>query len=274
METLRSLSVGLEQIAEVLAAIVQKHKDYMVRRGAIELLGQIKVKKAVRVLISVLNDSSLDMRKAAIKSLGKIGDKKALGSLISRFLKDSSEDTRQAIIESIEKMNASREQIIECYLEEMEKSNPYIRMFIEETLKISIESGDKMPRNNKELLEKLEVDGNRIVKENLLKAKEKLLVVEMPLVLCLIESLRVNNKPTDVMIGQSLPMVLDAIKRNVLEEKREEAMRLVIDVGCNLIGFNILPCSTLQYGVPLAMQLSGGNLDKFKENLKSLEKLA
>ncbi|MFH1422415.1 MAG: HEAT repeat domain-containing protein, partial [Planctomycetota bacterium] len=52
--------------------------NQIVRKGAIDYLGEMRDKKAVDPLIEILNDANLDIRRAAAKALIKLGDTRGI----------------------------------------------------------------------------------------------------------------------------------------------------------------------------------------------------
>ncbi|MFC1592963.1 hypothetical protein ACFL4C_03010, partial [Candidatus Omnitrophota bacterium] len=114
---------------------------------------------------------------------------------------------------------------------------------------------------NRYLLDKLKASGD-------IRVYEVLLYIDYPETKPLIQRLKENNMPIENMIKHSLPVVIKATKEN------RELVKPSIDLGKRLADIGILPCSTLEYGVPLASQISNNNTALFKDNLNSLEYLA
>ena len=67
---------------------------------------------------------------------------------------------------------------------------------------------------------------------------------------------------TSHMVEESIPMVINST------EGRKEWIDLAIDLGIQLANKGIYPCSTLEYGVPLAIECCKGNIEVYKKNLE------
>jgi HEAT repeat protein len=72
-----------------------------VREVAIIALGEIGDKRAVDNLIAILDDSDWEIRSAIAKALGKIGDPRATKPLIN-LLRDKSENVRWYVLQALE----------------------------------------------------------------------------------------------------------------------------------------------------------------------------
>ncbi|MBU1125662.1 MAG: DUF4922 domain-containing protein, partial [Candidatus Omnitrophica bacterium] len=105
-------------------------------------------------------------------------------------------------------------------------------------------------------------------------AKAALFKLNFPLIAPLIDALVVKSIDTDVMIGQAIPAVKAAIHLYIMQSAQEEAWRETVSLGVHLVERGIFPCSTLQFGVPLAGRLARGNIAWFKINLSALKELA
>ncbi|MDD4651625.1 MAG: HEAT repeat domain-containing protein, partial [Methanothrix sp.] len=76
-----------------------------------DALGSIGSERAVEPLISRLDDSDEDVRRAVIDALGSIGSERSLAPLISR-LDDSDEDVRRAAVDSMSKKLGHKERYL------------------------------------------------------------------------------------------------------------------------------------------------------------------
>ncbi|MBF0545447.1 MAG: HEAT repeat domain-containing protein [Candidatus Riflebacteria bacterium] len=65
-------SLGDENSVKALAEVV-KHKEWFLRKRAVDALGQCRLSSAIPPLIRALSDSTIQIRTAAIESLSKIG---------------------------------------------------------------------------------------------------------------------------------------------------------------------------------------------------------
>ncbi|MFA4843248.1 MAG: glycosyltransferase, partial [Candidatus Omnitrophota bacterium] len=87
----------------------------------------------------------------------------------------------------------------------------------------------------------------------------------------LISMLEAKHMPTKVAREEAIPVVLSAINRVFSGGDRCEAYYSLKRLGANLITDGIPVCTTLQYGVPLAVNITGGHLPTFKDYLIILE---
>ncbi|MDP8234053.1 MAG: hypothetical protein P9M06_04550 [Candidatus Saelkia tenebricola] len=96
----------------------------------------------------------------------------------------------------------------------------------------------------------------------------------------LTDKLKEKNMPTERSENFAIPAAIDAVMEIFsLDEDRLMAFKLVIDLGVRLADNDILPCSTLEYGIPLitkVLQLREDkdtylNVSDFDNLLNSLE---
>ncbi|MCD6093199.1 MAG: glycosyltransferase, partial [Candidatus Omnitrophica bacterium] len=83
----------------------------------------------------------------------------------------------------------------------------------------------------------------------------------------LLNALEEKKMPTEYMANNVIPVLKELLKDN------PEWFKFSIDLGIKLTNRGIYPCSTLEYGIPLAAQISA-DYNEFVANLDSLEKLA
>ncbi len=80
------------------------HKDYMIRKKAIEALGELKANEAIEHLIRVLKmDENAEVRKEAVRVLGIVGDESVIPPLVEA-LKDESFDVKIEAINSLKRI--------------------------------------------------------------------------------------------------------------------------------------------------------------------------
>ncbi|NQT95525.1 MAG: HEAT repeat domain-containing protein [Candidatus Omnitrophica bacterium] len=98
-----------EAAVEPLLAVVKdwRGKDADLRVLCVDTLGEIKDKRAVPVIISVLEEKKMTMRYNAARALGKIGDNKATPPLI-KLLKDTEWEVRFFTAEALGKIGDDR----------------------------------------------------------------------------------------------------------------------------------------------------------------------
>jgi len=102
-------------------------KKMTMRYTAARALGYIGDKKAVSPLIKQLADKEWQVRFYAAEALGKIGDKSAAKPLANLLLSDSSETVRLTAIEALDKLDAKTE--YKAVLEAFSDKAPKIRSY-------------------------------------------------------------------------------------------------------------------------------------------------
>ena len=110
--------------------------------------------------------------------------------------------------------------------------------------------------------------------ESRVLAKERLIIIDAPQWQYMIHKLKEKDMQTHVMIEEAIPAVSGAVAKYFEENDKGEVIGLTIDLGIELANKNILPCSTLEYGMPLAAEFSEGDIVRFKQNLGALKDLA
>lgn len=154
-----------EAAIEPLLAVVKDWKEQPadLRVECVDILGEIKNKKAVPVIISVLDEKKMTMRYNAARALGKIGDERATPPLIKslndkewevRFyaaealgnigddraakplanvlLSDSNEKVRLAAIEALDKVDGREE--YRAVISALSDTDPEVRGYAAELL--------------------------------------------------------------------------------------------------------------------------------------------
>jgi len=98
---LQNTLLGIDS-EDILIELLEKDKlKYRAKAFVINTLGKMRSKKAVPVLIKLLEDIKRDVRIASAKALGEIGDEKSVKSLIIRSTEDPDANVRKAAIEAI-----------------------------------------------------------------------------------------------------------------------------------------------------------------------------
>ncbi|MCX7724509.1 MAG: HEAT repeat domain-containing protein [Thermodesulfovibrio sp.] len=99
------LSVDSE---DELLSILEKNKlKYRAKAFVIKMLGKLKSKKAVPILINLLEDIKRDIRIASAKALGEIGAKEVITPLIKTSKEDHDTNVRKAAIEALGMIRSS-----------------------------------------------------------------------------------------------------------------------------------------------------------------------
>jgi len=106
---------------------VLNEKKMTMRYNAARALGNIGVREAAPALIKLLGDNEWQVRFYAAEALGKIGDKSAAKPLANLLLIDSSEKVRFAAIEALDKIDGRTE--YKAVLEAFSDKDPKIRCY-------------------------------------------------------------------------------------------------------------------------------------------------
>ena len=106
---------------------VLNEKRMTMRYNAARSLGDIGDKKAAPALIKLLGDDEWQVRFYAVEALGKIGDKSAAKPLANLLLTDSSEKVRFAAIEALAKLDGRVEG--KAVIEAFSDKDPKIRSY-------------------------------------------------------------------------------------------------------------------------------------------------
>lgn len=87
---------------EELIALLEKNKlKYRAKAFTIKLLGKLKSKKAVPILIKLLEDIKRDIRIASAEALGEIGGKEVIPPLLERTINDPDANVKKAAIQAL-----------------------------------------------------------------------------------------------------------------------------------------------------------------------------
>ncbi|MHA1608923.1 MAG: HEAT repeat domain-containing protein, partial [Candidatus Njordarchaeales archaeon] len=178
-------------------------------------------------------------------------------------LKSLNSTVRQAAAQALGQIGDKR--AVESLIKALGDLNSYVRQAAAEAY-IKIAGIPEAKPENRDLLNNLRVYGDIRIEENILK-------LDLSIVSPLIEALKQKGMTTEVMVRQAIPEARRAIEEYFSGRERAQAMQMVINMGLRLTNKGIPACSTIQYGVPLAAQLSKGNIDWFRENLDSLEEI-
>ncbi len=106
---------------------VSNERKMTMRYNAARALGNIGDKKAIPALIKLLGDNEWQVRFYSAQAIGKIGDKSAAKPLANILLTDSSEKVRFMAIESLDKIDGRAE--YKAVLEVFSDKSPRIRSY-------------------------------------------------------------------------------------------------------------------------------------------------
>ncbi len=118
---------ALENIGErAIPAIVDGAKRTATKLRAFRLLGRLKAREAVPLLIEGLKDRKPEIRSMAAWALGEIGDRRAVSAL-ERALEDKAPEVRREAVVALGKLGA--EEILKTHL--TSERNPIVRTAIQ-----------------------------------------------------------------------------------------------------------------------------------------------
>ncbi|MFA6350371.1 MAG: HEAT repeat domain-containing protein, partial [Candidatus Omnitrophota bacterium] len=258
---------GSENIGFLRRILSNLDLDIRYRISAAWRLGVLRDERAVGDLIKLLEDKDERLRQVVSFALCDIRSNDAISPLI-KMLIDPVDKVRDGAFYALERLGvlttelkASKYLVDLRHARESDRSRcamDYIRVvgIPEENLA------------NRQLLQDLAVSGDIRVEENLL-------LLDLPIFMPLIQILRQKSITTEHLVRHAAPAAREAIDKYLSAEKREEAMKMIVDMALRIRrDANIPACSTIQYGVPLAAEAAQGNLEWFKQNLQALEDLA
>jgi len=101
IQVLEDTLLAIDSEDELISMIEKNKLKYRAKAFVIKVLGKLRSKKAVPVLIKLLEDIKRDIRIASAKALGDIGGKEALPPLIKKSTEDEDANVRKAAIEAI-----------------------------------------------------------------------------------------------------------------------------------------------------------------------------
>lgn len=101
IQALEETLLSIDSEDELLSMIQKNKLKYRAKAFVIRVLGKLRSKQAVPVLIKLLEDLKRDIRIASAKALGDIGDKEALQPLIKKSTEDQDANVRKAAIEAL-----------------------------------------------------------------------------------------------------------------------------------------------------------------------------
>lgn len=93
------LSINSED--ELLSMIEKNKLKYRAKAFVIKVLGKLRSKKAVPILIKLLEDLKRDIRIASARALGEIGGREVIPPLIKKSTEDQDANVRKAAIEAL-----------------------------------------------------------------------------------------------------------------------------------------------------------------------------
>ena len=100
------IKMGALLVDSLIVAL--QDSDVNVRKGAADVLGELKATRAVESLIAALQDSDINVRGKAMDALGKIGDPRAVRPLIKVLDNRGDLETMNAVIEALRKIGYAR----------------------------------------------------------------------------------------------------------------------------------------------------------------------
>ncbi|WP_353683462.1 HEAT repeat domain-containing protein [Thermodesulfovibrio sp. 3907-1M] len=101
IEALGEALLSIDSEDELISMIEKNKLKYRAKAFVIKLLGKLRSKKAVPILIRLLEDIKRDIRIASAKALGEIGSTQAIKPLIKKINEDQDANVRKAAIEAL-----------------------------------------------------------------------------------------------------------------------------------------------------------------------------
>ncbi|MCX5714621.1 MAG: (d)CMP kinase, partial [Candidatus Omnitrophica bacterium] len=259
-DTERAISLLLNKVAH----LDEKEPDfYLLYPEIFRVLSELGMNEAQIAehfadKLSELNPPKI--RYALAMALGKRGDKRAIEPLIE-FLKngDSSDETIEVLV------GLGDNRVTEAFIELLDHEDGPVRWGAAGALaKMGVLSpGLKVRVSLNELVSTKPFNRQRAINE--------LIGVDCPIgkaIKVLLTKLEAKNMPTEVAVRDAIPAVAKATG------DKQDWFIAALDLGQELIDSDVLPCSTLEYGVPLAVESARDNTEWFRQNLIVLRKLA
>jgi HEAT repeat protein len=108
---------------EPLLEVLQDENSSTLHRECIKVLGEIRDKRAVEPLLTVLNNKEISLREEAVKALGQIGDQKVVKQLISILQNEKNSKLRGQTIRALGSIKDKRavEPLLEALQREIQK---------------------------------------------------------------------------------------------------------------------------------------------------------
>uniref|UniRef100_A0A7C4AIG0 HEAT repeat domain-containing protein n=1 Tax=Thermodesulfovibrio aggregans TaxID=86166 RepID=A0A7C4AIG0_9BACT len=101
IQVLQETLLSIDSEEELISLIEKNKLKYRAKAFVIETLGKLRSKKAIPILIRLLDDVKRDIRIASAKALGEIGDREASQPLIKKTIEDEDANVRKAAIKAL-----------------------------------------------------------------------------------------------------------------------------------------------------------------------------
>lgn len=137
---LREAIIALNSEEELLNLLKSPDIKYRGKSFAIEMLGTIRSKKAVSMLVSYLDNISRDLRRASAEALGEIREPSSTEHLLEVSLKDVDAHVRRSAIEALGNIQSKDAFKPLMDLLEVEKYYDVIERIVEALIKIDAET--------------------------------------------------------------------------------------------------------------------------------------
>jgi HEAT repeat protein len=115
MESLEVFGERSQPAASVVRDTLKRVPEHRIRQRAIALLGTIKDRESVPLLLEALADPQLDIRLEAIRSLGRLGATVSTGpaidTLISLLARENPDEIRMAAVETLDSLGRDQERV-------------------------------------------------------------------------------------------------------------------------------------------------------------------
>src|SRR5208337_2082681 len=133
---LKSTIKSIDSDKELTGLLELQDMKYRGKSFAIEILGEMKSRNSIPVLIRYLNDTRRDLRRASTLALGTIGGSESINPLLETSQRDVDAHVRRLAIEALGTIQAKEAYETLAELMELEKYYDVLEKIVESLLKI------------------------------------------------------------------------------------------------------------------------------------------
>ncbi len=137
---IREALLNIDSERELLKLLESEEMKFRGKALAIEILGELKSKKAIPKLIGYLDDMRRDLRRASVGALGHIGEPEVVEPLLHVSRRDIDSHVRKAAVGALGKMQAKEAYVPLIEMLEYEKYYDIIEAIVDALLKIDPEA--------------------------------------------------------------------------------------------------------------------------------------
>jgi HEAT repeat protein len=136
MEMLKNAITSVDSEDSLLTLLDSPDIKYRGKTFAIEMLGEMRSKKAADMLVHYLDDMRRDLRRASAGALGSIGEESAVASLLEASQMDTDAHVRRSAIEAIGNIRTKEAFVPLMELLDVERYYDIIERIVEALIKI------------------------------------------------------------------------------------------------------------------------------------------